>query len=84
MSSSKLYNRFQEMPRNHFAITKSDTADLPYKGCMVYAGSNGTIACHDMNGVAVTYTLTAGQMVPVLVQRVLSTGTSVTSIIGVY
>lgn len=84
MASSVMFNRFQEFPQNHFAITPSNTVDLPHKGCVVYAGSAGNIACHDMKGTAVTYTLAAGQMVPVLVSRVLATGTTASPVIGLY
>jgi len=79
-------NMFQ--PRNSFAsnhvtITPDDDHDLD-TGMVIYCGSDGDIAVEDKDGVAVIYTVTAGDILPVVVHRVLEAGTTVTQIIGLY
>lgn len=51
---------------------------------IVMAGTDGTIAIQDSASTAITYTVTAGSILPVLAKRVLVTGTTVTQIIGLY
>lgn len=74
---------FAEFPRNHVTITKDDSADLS-REMLIYCGSDGDIAVQDSNGVAITYTVTAGSILPIIVKRVLATETDVTQIIGLY
>lgn len=80
---SNLYNRFEEFPRNHVTITPSDANDL-VREMLIYAGGAGTLAVHDQYGRAITYTLAAGDILPVIAKRVLVAGTTVTPVIGLY
>lgn len=80
---SQFWNRFQEFPQNHDVITPSNSADLP-RDMLVLAGSDGTIAAHDRKGTAITYTVTAGTILPIVAKRILVTGTTVTPVIGLY
>ena len=82
--SNTMFNRFAEFPRHHVSITPSDANNLS-REMLIFCGTTGTIAVHDVNGVAVTYTIdTAGSILPIIAKRVLSTGTNVTQIIGLY
>lgn len=80
---SNMFNRFAEFPQTHFTITPSDGTDLS-RPMIIYCGSAGNIVVHDSNGTAVTYTVLAGDILPVLVKRVLSTNTTVTQVVGLY
>lgn len=76
-----LFNRFAEFPQRHVTITPAD-ADLP-RPMIIYCGSAGTIVARDRSGAVVTYTVTAGEIIPVLVTRVAAAST-VTQVIGLY
>jgi len=68
------------------AVTPSDSADLPRLARALYVGSNGAISviCED-GGAAVTFSnLTAGQILPLRIKRVRSTGTTATNIVALY
>lgn len=80
---SNLYNRFEEFPRHHVTITPSDANDL-VREMLICAGGAGTLAVHDSNGTAVTYTVVAGDILPIIAKRVLVTGTTATPVIGLY
>ena len=80
---NSMFNRFAEFPQTHVTITPSDANDLN-RAMIIYCGSAGDIAVHDKNGTAVTYTVAQGDILPLLVLRVLSTGTTVTQVIGIY
>ena len=72
-------------PRNAVAITKSDTVDLPTE-MVIYVGVAGDVRVIPAGGNApITFTgLAAGSAVPVMVTRVLSAGTTASSLVGVY
>lgn len=72
-----LYNRFQHFPRHHVAVSPSNDADLPQES-MIFVDTSGTVAVHDSWGRAKTYTVVAGDILPVIVKRVLATGTTST------
>lgn len=76
------FNAYKEFPRNHFLITPSDATPIPSGECTIYCGTAGDIRVADDNGVAITYTVTAGTVLPVIVSQVLATGTTVTQVIG--
>lgn len=79
------FNRFAEFPTNQVTITPSDANDLTRAGGMIIeCGSDGDIVVQDMHGNQITRTVTAGTILPVLVSRVLSTGTTVDPVIGLY
>lgn len=72
-----LYNRFQNFPRHHRAVTPSNSVDLTEEA-MIYCDTAGTVAVHDHGGVSKTYTVLAGDILPIICRRVLSTGTTAT------
>ena len=70
-------------PRNHFAITPSDTAKFNFP-TTVYVGTTGNVAVYDWyTGTLLTYVgLPAGSTVPVQVERVMATNTTASNLIG--
>ena len=67
------------------AITPSDSADLNYLTRGLYVGVSGDVAVVMADGKSVTFvSLAAGIIHPLSVQRVDSTNTTATSIVGVY
>lgn len=83
MSNSN-FNRFAEFPRNHVTITPNNSTDLA-REMLILCGTTGTIAVHDSNGTAITYTIdTPNSILPIICKRVLATGTTVTQVIGLY
>lgn len=80
-----LFNRYRNFPQNQVTITPSDTVDITRAdGMMIEAGSDGTIVVQDKHGNQISRTVKAGQVLPVLVKRVLATGTTVNPVIGLY
>ena len=79
-----MFNRFLEFPTHQVAITPSDSDSLGNQGMIVRCGTAGNISVEDNFGTAIVYTVSAGEILPVLVNKVLSTGTTVTGIVGVY
>jgi len=77
-----MFNSYDEFPRNHFTITPSDTDAIPTGECLIMAGTDGTIAAEDDNGVIVIYSVLAGAILPVVVSKVRATSTTVTQVIG--
>lgn len=80
---SEFWNRSSQFPQNHETITPSNTVDLA-RPMLVMAGSDGTMKIEDRKGTQITYTVTAGTVMPILVKRVHATGTTVSPIIGIY
>lgn len=80
---SNLYNRFEQFPRNHSTITPHNSTNLG-REMLVMAGSDGTMAIVDHADVVITYTVTAGTIIPIVVKRVNATGTTVSPVIGLY
>jgi hypothetical protein len=78
---------FPQYPAGAFSITPSDTVNLQ-NVAVVYVGSTSggsAIQVTTANGDNVTFSgLVAGSVLPVQVLRVWSTGTSATSLIGIY
>jgi len=75
---------FPQYPAGAFAITTSDTANLQ-NVAIVFVGVGGTIKVTTANGDVVTFTgVAAGTVLPVQVLRVWSTGTTATTMIGIY
>jgi len=65
----------------HFLITPSDD-DLLQDGLVILANGEGTITIADKVGTEITYNVLAGQIIPVVAYKVLETGTTVDSIVG--
>ncbi len=66
--------------RGHFAITKSNAT--VFRADALFVGGAGDVACVDLDGTAVTYTVAAGTQIPVQCKQVLETGTTATNIVG--
>lgn len=72
------YNRF-------FAITPSDVADLSgddAKLTAIVVGGAGNLVAVTPEGVAVTFAVTAGQVLPIRCRRVNATNTTATGLVG--
>ncbi len=65
-----------------FSITPADGADLDELARGIYAGEAGDIAMILADGSACVMAFAAGEIKPVIVKRVLETGTDVTTIYG--
>ena len=78
-----MFNRYSEFPKHQYTITPHDTTALP-RLSIIYCGSDGDIIVEDEDGEEVTYTVTAGDILPVLVNKVLNTNTTVSQVIGLY
>lgn len=64
----------------HFAITPSDSADLPIRPRAIFCNAAGTVAIRDKAGTDVTYNLAVGAYIPFRGVRILATGTTATLI----
>ncbi len=71
-------------PATHgFAVTPSDTLDLTETTRALYVGSGGTLALRMLSGQTVTFAgIAAGSILPVRADRVLATGTTAGSLVG--
>lgn len=77
----KTHARGLESPATRQAlIAPDDAADLPVRPRVLYCQAEGTARLRDEAGVEITYTLSAGQILPLSPLRVLATGTSATLI----
>lgn len=65
---------------NHFTISPSDTVNLAVRPRCIYCVSAGTAVLVDSDGVALSYTLVSGQVLPFSPVRVNATGTTATLI----
>jgi hypothetical protein len=75
---------FPMFPGSAEAITPSDTLNLPTPS-IVYVGSSGNVRVTTPQGDTVTFANVAtGTIIPVQVLRVLSTGTTATSLVRIY
>lgn len=69
---------------NAFSITPAD-ADMSTPARALYVGGAGNVAVVTTGGDSVTFVgVAAGTVLPVSVRRVSSTGTTATSIVGMY
>jgi len=69
--------------RRAFAITKNDDNELAYVTKAIYVGGAGDVAVRMYDGTDVTFAgVAAGTILPIMVKRVLSTGTDATNIVG--
>ena len=79
----------QQVQRNspgvrHFAITPSDTVDLPVKPRAIRANGAGNVVLTDEGGVDITYTVAAGEILPFSPVLVKATSTTATGLVGWY
>lgn len=71
--------------RNLFAITPHDTNNLEAVARAIYVGGTGSLKVETDGGQVITLTnLAAGIFHPIVVRKVLATGTTATGIIGGY
>ena len=79
MTKTNYSPTFPMYPGNAETITVSDTVDLP-RASIIYVGAPGNVRVVTHWGTTVTFNgLQSGQVIPVQVRRVLSTGTTVAS-----
>ena len=73
---------------NYYAITPSDSADLPFRPRAIYVGTGGNLVLREQQGgggTAVTFTnVPNGAVLPVRAWRVVATGTTASNIVGLY
>lgn len=80
-----MFNRYETFPTHQVTITPDDNVDISIvENVLIEAGSDGTIKTTDMYGNVVTRTVKAGTVLPCIIKRVWSTGTTVSPVIGLY
>ncbi|MEK1908183.1 MAG: hypothetical protein AAAB13_20615 [Pseudomonas sp.] len=78
-------NNVVDPASNAAAVTPNDSTDLPYTSRALFIGGAGNVAVIMAGGQTVTFTgVTAGALLPIRVSRVLSTGTTATTITAVW
>lgn len=71
--------------RNAVAVTPNDSADLTAVTRGVMVGVSGNVSVNmSGSGSAVVLPLTAGQLYPIAVSRILATGTTATGIVAIW
>jgi len=84
-SASQVFITDRELPSRQFVITPSDTIAIPEGPCMVYCNGAGTVTVRDTKnvpGTELSYTVVAGDILPLLCSIVMTTGTSATPLYG--
>lgn len=70
------------------AVTPSDTANIPGPNALLtdalYIGGAGIVQAVFQDDIVVPFTAVAGEIIPVRVKRVNSTGTTATLMVGLY
>jgi hypothetical protein len=66
--------------RNHNPVTPSDTAANAFDA--LHVGVAGNVTCLDVDGTSATYTVPAGGYVLCRTTKVMATGTTASSIVG--
>jgi hypothetical protein len=72
--------------RHSFAITPSDTNELPFVTRAIYIGSSGdiTLRLADDTGSVTFKAVAAGTLLPIRARQVYVTGTGATLLVGFY
>lgn len=83
MSQYDGFNRFKHFCRGHETLTPHNSNNFQ-REFIIFCGGAGTISAVDTYDNAITYTVAAGDILPVLCKRVNATGTTVTPVIGLY
>lgn len=81
---SKSFDRIESQARTWGAVTPSDSTVFSPTPKGLYIGGAGNIALRGEDGVDVTFAVLAGVFLPLCPVRVLSTGTTATSIVALY
>lgn len=71
-------------PKVGFSITPSDANDLADSTRMIRVDGAGTLKVDMVGSGTLTFTMTAGEWLPICVKKVYSTGTTATGIVGFY
>ncbi len=66
----------------HVSITPSDSTDIANRPRALRFNGAGDVVIRDRAGTDITYTVTAGEVMPFRGVRILSTGTTATGIVG--
>ena len=76
----------QSPPRNTFAITPSDTLELPFVTRSVYVGAGGdiTLRLADDTGSVTLKAVPAGTMLTIRARQIYATGTVASQLVGLY
>ena len=70
---------------NFFAVTPSDSADLPFLVRSLYVGGGGDISVLNKDGQTVVFrSVPAGTVLPIRTGRVRASGTTATLLVGLY
>jgi hypothetical protein len=78
-------NNVVDPASNAAAVTPNDSTDLAVTSRALFVGGAGNIAVTMAGGQSITFTgVTAGAVLPIRVSRILSTGTTATSIVAVW
>jgi hypothetical protein len=78
-------NNVVDPASNAAAVTPNDSTDLAAVSRALFVGGAGNIAVTMAGGQSITFTgVTAGAVLPIRVSRILSTGTTATSIVAVW
>jgi hypothetical protein len=83
---ANFHGGLQSPARNSFTITPSDTAELPFVTRSVYVGGSGDITARLADDAA-QVTLKAvpvGTVLPIRARQIYATGTTATSLVGMY
>lgn len=69
--------------RKLLAVVPSDTLDLARYGCLKVGGAGTVVmvAVDDADGASQSWTAQAGEVIPVIVRRVMATGTTATGLL---
>jgi hypothetical protein len=79
------YTELNSPAQDAFVVSPSNSANLTYFSRALYIGGGGNVAITTVKGTNVTFANVAGgSILPVRAQKVLSTGTTATLIVGLY
>ena len=83
MSDFSTFNGGLDSPASlHATVTPSDSVDLTFPCRSLRVDVAGDVAVVDAAGTVVTYTCTAGEILPIRANRVNATGTTATGIVA--
>jgi len=79
------YNDSAKPHRDGFAVTPSDTLDLPFLAAGLWVGGVGAVTLVTPYGTTLTFTaVPAGTFLPMCASRVNATGTTATLLVALY
>lgn len=85
---SRFSTKIDSPARKGFAVTTADGADLTTVTRALYVGATGDVRCElvgDTPGTTVTLVaVPAGSFLPLRIRKIWATGTTATSLVGLY